>query len=68
MTKTPIKVRVKLAFGNYRVGDILEPAALYRDELLARGFVEVVKAAPETAQAPAPETAARPAARRKAVR
>lgn len=35
-----MKYRVKLAFEYYRVGDIIEPTGLWRDSLLARGYIE----------------------------
>jgi hypothetical protein len=53
-----LKIRIKLAFGNYRVGDVIEPPAMLRNNLILRGFAEVVKDAPvETAEARSVETA-----------
>jgi hypothetical protein len=58
--------RVRVAFGSYRVGDVIYPTGVYRDQLRARGLIEieaapVVEAAPaeETAEAVAAETAVR---------
>lgn len=53
-----MKIRFKVAWSNYRVGDVIEPAAMLRNELLFRGFAEVVKQDPiETAEARSTETA-----------
>jgi hypothetical protein len=38
-----MKVRVIRAFGNYRKGDILTPAGVYRDQLIAQRLVEKVE-------------------------
>lgn len=40
-TLKPVKVRI--AFGSYKVGDIINPTALYRDSLMARGLVEKIE-------------------------
>ncbi len=60
-----MKLRVTLAFGAYRVGDLIDPPAMRAGELLAmrcmgRAFVErvlpaVVVAAPAAARQPPPE-------------
>jgi hypothetical protein len=53
-----MKIRFKIAWGNYRVGDTIEPAAMLRNDLILRGFAEVVKdAMVETAEARSVETA-----------
>ncbi len=52
-----MKVRFIRAWQNYRVGDEIEPGGVFRDELMRRGFIEVVKEQPiETAQKPKAET------------
>ena len=38
--KKPKQFRVKLAFGFYAVGAVITPTGVYRDELLANGFIE----------------------------
>ena len=38
--------RVKVAFNNLRVGQVIDPSSLYRDKLLRGGFVEMVPAVP----------------------
>lgn len=58
-TLKPVKVRI--AFGSYKVGDIINPTALYRDSLLARGLVEKI----EEPQTPAIEEQPRIARARK---
>lgn len=66
------KFRVKLAFGFYSVGAIIEPTGVYRSALLRKGFIEPytepVKAPakveppkPVARVAPAPEAAVMPA-------
>lgn len=63
------KFRVKRAFGTRRVGDIITPTGMHRDELKACGWIEpyvdpepepvsVPVVAVETADEPEPETAA----------
>lgn len=42
-----MKCKVILAFGTYRVGDIIEPSGLYRDELKSRGFIQPVVELPK---------------------
>lgn len=37
-----MKVRFKLAWQTYRVGDVIEPTAMNRDWLLANGYVELL--------------------------
>lgn len=39
------KVRVKVAFEGYCVGDEFQPNGLYRDHLIARGLVEIIRPA-----------------------
>jgi hypothetical protein len=53
----PAPVRVKRAFQQYRVGDVISPVGLWRDHLLAYGFCEKIPAAP-----PAEEIAPKPVA------
>lgn len=36
-------VRVKVAFGGFRVGHTFRPNGLYRDRLVACGLVEIIK-------------------------
>ena len=40
MAGTLIKVRFKLAWQNYRVGDVITPSGVQRDWLMANGYVE----------------------------
>jgi len=51
----PRKVRFKLAWQTYRVGDVITPPALFRDWLMGRGFVEEVE--PEDSEKDIPEVA-----------
>ena len=37
------KVRVIRAFGQFRVGAVIQPTGLYRDSLIAAGLVEMIK-------------------------
>ncbi len=37
------KVRFKLAWQNYRVGDVIEPNGTLRDWLISNGFAELVE-------------------------
>lgn len=64
-----MKCKVIVAFGTYRVGDIIEPTGVYRDSLKARKLIEIVedRTAPlvECAVAVEPETAAAPAPKRR---
>lgn len=39
------KFEVILAFGEYRVGQIIEPVGLWRGDLLARGYIRPVEVA-----------------------
>jgi hypothetical protein len=39
---TLVKVRFKLAWQNHKVGDVIQPNAMTRDWLIARGYVERV--------------------------
>lgn len=34
--------RVIVAYGNYRVGDVIWPSGAYRDHLLRNGYIEIV--------------------------
>lgn len=42
MSGTLKKCRFKVAWQNYRVGDVIEPNGTLRDWLVARGFAEVM--------------------------
>lgn len=42
MAGTLVKVRFKLAWQNYKVGDEITPNGVLRDWLLAHGYVELV--------------------------
>lgn len=54
MKKMPA-VRVRIAYGPYRVGQILYPTGLLRDQLLGRGLVELVnEASPTVVEPPKP--------------
>lgn len=44
MSGPKIRVKFKLSWQTYRVGDIIEPAATLRDWLLGNGYVEVIAA------------------------
>lgn len=44
-----MKVRFKLAWRHYRVGDIIEPPGTLRQWLMQRGFIEVLEPPVETA-------------------
>lgn len=37
------RCRVKIAFGQYRVGDEISPGAMLRNDLLRRGWIEIVE-------------------------
>lgn len=52
-----MKVRFIRAWQNYPKGMVIEPAALLRNELIARNLVEVVKESAERADAAPPENA-----------
>ncbi len=54
---TPKKYRFRLAWQNYRVGDVIEPPGTLRDWLLSNGYVE-----PAEELAPPPPPATQPAA------
>ena len=41
------KVEVILAFSTFKVGDVFEPAALFRDMLVRDGYVKVLQDEPE---------------------
>ncbi len=45
--KTLPKYRVKLAYHGWSVGAIIEPVGLWRDELLAKGWIELVQETPK---------------------
>lgn len=47
--------RVKLAFENYRVGQVIQPTGLWRGRLLSRGYIEPVA---EGSEAPAQDSGA----------
>lgn len=52
--KRPVKqFRVKVAYGPYRVGDLIQPTGIFRDVLMRKGVIEEVKDEPVKA-APAP--------------
>lgn len=52
---TLAKVRFRLAWQNYRVGDVIEPTGVLRDWLLASGYVVAVEPPPvPPAEPPAP--------------
>lgn len=38
------KVRIVLAWGHYRVGDVIEPAGTFRSELVRNGYAVTVPA------------------------
>lgn len=44
-----MKVRFKLAWRHYRVGDIIEPPGTLRQWLVQRGYVDVLEPLVETA-------------------
>ncbi len=52
MAGTLKKVRFKLAWQNYRVGDEITPNGTLRDWLVGNGYAEVVEDAPRTVQTP----------------
>lgn len=43
MAGTLKKCRFKVAWQNYRVGDVIEPSGVHRDWLLRNGFIEVME-------------------------
>ena len=43
---TLVKVRFKLAWQQYRVGDVIEPPATLRGWLLSNGYAEPLKSEP----------------------
>jgi len=45
------KVRFKLAWQGYSVGDIIQPAGTLREWLLANGYVELIEEQPARAEA-----------------
>lgn len=49
MSGTLKKVRFKLAWQTYRVGDVIEPNGTLRDWLLAHGYVELLQQTPAAA-------------------
>jgi len=51
MAGTLKKVRFKLAWQNYRVGDVIEPNGTLRDWLVANGYVDIIDA-PQPLRAP----------------
>lgn len=44
------KFEVILAYGTYRVGQIIEPTGLTRDDLLGRGLIRAVAELPPTVE------------------
>jgi hypothetical protein len=53
-----MKIRVKISFGNYNIGQILDPSAMQAGEWIARGWAEkFVPPAPMPRMFNAPETA-----------
>ena len=52
MAGTLKKVRFKLAWQNYRVGDEITPNGTLRDWLVNNGYVQIVEDAPLTMQTP----------------
>lgn len=54
-----MKIRFKIAWRNYRVGDVIDPAAMLAGDLIKRGFAEPVKAELEISRKPEVETAVR---------
>lgn len=48
------KVRFKLAWQNYRAGDVIEPPGTLRDWLVSRGYAEVLEEAAEPIE-PSPQ-------------
>lgn len=55
MAGTLVPVRFKLAWQNYRVGDVITPNGTHRDWLIAHGYVDPVEV--ETPGRPAKFTA-----------
>ena len=37
------KYRVKVAYHSHRVGDVIEPTGIWRDQLIRNGFIERVE-------------------------
>jgi hypothetical protein len=52
MAGTLKKVRFKVAWGNYRVGDEITPNGTLRDLLVGQGYVDIIEDAPLTVQTP----------------
>lgn len=50
MSGTLKKVRFKIAWQNYCVGEIIEPNGALRDWLVGNGYVEIVEKSPVRAQ------------------
>lgn len=67
MTGTLKKCRFKLAWQNYRVGDIIQPAGALRDWLVCNGYVEVLDA-PSPVRAQGLNRQSVPSSRRQAPR
>lgn len=40
MVSEPAKFKVILAFESYSVGDVIQPTGVWRDSLIARGYIE----------------------------
>lgn len=58
-----MKMIVIRAFGRYSVGDKIEPTGIYREQLVASGFIKPLAA--EAAVSPEPENAALPTPKRR---
>lgn len=52
MAGTLKKLRFKMAWGYYRVGDEITPTALLRDWLVSNGYVEIMEDAPKEVRPP----------------
>jgi hypothetical protein len=52
MAGTLKKIRFKVAYGNYRVGDEITPNGALRDWLVRQGYAEIVEATPLRVQTP----------------
>lgn len=66
MAGTLRKVRFKLAWQTYRVGDEITPNGTLRDWLVGNGYVEIVEDAPRTVQTPVNRMARPTQARKRA--
>lgn len=43
MAKQSPKCRIKVAYSTFRVGEIIQPGAMLRNDLLRRGWIEVME-------------------------